>query len=125
MKYYILILLSLVLSSCGSSYYLSTSTNYDPIYGVTEQGDTLKIDVLDSEFDIRRKLRTDWNFRWNYSFYAQNQPYICILISIIEIDYGELLSLLGIFIGIDMIFGGIASNFPFNNYWGYWDSTWG
>ena len=70
MKYYILILLSLVLSSCGSSYYLSTSTNYDPIYGVTEQGDTLKIDVLDSEFDIRRKLRTDWNFRWNYSFYS-------------------------------------------------------
>lgn len=126
MKYYILILLSLVLSSCGSSYYLSTSTNYDPIYGVTEQGDTLKIDVLDSEFDIRRKFRTDWNFRWNYSLYAQNQPYIWHT----DFYYRNRLWRTG-FSSWDFywnrhdIWWNWAANFPFNNYWGYWDSTWG
>ena len=50
-----------------------TTTNYDPIYGVTEEGDSIKIDLVDSYSDLRWKLRTDNKFRWNFSQYAINQ----------------------------------------------------
>tara|TARA_B100001939_G_scaffold46602_1_gene36154 strand:+ start:225 stop:1091 length:867 start_codon:yes stop_codon:yes gene_type:complete len=52
---------------------MATTTNYDPIYGVTEEGDSIKIDVVDSYSDLRWKLRTDNKFRWNFSQYAINQ----------------------------------------------------
>ena len=48
----------------------SNNYNNDPIYGIVEStGDTIKIDVLDSEWDINRKFRFDNKFRWNYSLY--------------------------------------------------------
>ena len=52
---------------------MATTTNYDPIYGVTEEGDSIKIDLVDSYSDLRWKLRTDNKFRWNFSQYAINQ----------------------------------------------------
>ena len=67
-----------LLSSCSSAWYMASNNyNNDPIYGVVEStGDTIKIDVLDSEWDINRKFRFDNKFRWNYSLYAMNQDYI-------------------------------------------------
>jgi len=70
------LLVLFLFSSCGTQYHLASYYNNDPIYGIVEEtGDTLKINVLDSEWDIQREFRNNWDFRWNYSLYAQNQPY--------------------------------------------------
>ena len=71
------LLVLFLFSSCGSQYHLASYyNNDDPIYAfVEETGDTIKIDVLDSEWDVHRMFKNNWKFRWNYSLYAQNQPY--------------------------------------------------
>lgn len=79
MRYYIIILLTFLLTSCGVQWKyssLNTTTHYDGIYGITDKGDTLQVDVIDSRFDLDRKFRFDNKFRWNYSMYAMNQDYI-------------------------------------------------
>ena len=77
--------IAFLLTSCGTTYHLST-LNYDPIYG--PDGVEIKVDTIDSEFQLARKFRTDdtfrWNFaqfamrqdmRWNYDFYFNNRMY--------------------------------------------------
>ena len=77
-----LLVLGLVLTSCGSQYQLST-LNHEPEY----IGD-VRVDVIDNQFQLARKLRTDdrfrWDFaqfamrqdmRWNYDFYFNNRMY--------------------------------------------------
>jgi hypothetical protein len=79
MRYYLLILVTFLLTSCGVQWKyttLNTAAQYDAIYGVTDSGDTLKVDVIDNRFDLDRKFRFDNKFRWNYSMYAMNQDYI-------------------------------------------------
>ena len=68
------LLVLFLFSSCGSQYHLASYYNNDPIYGVVEQtGDTIKIDVIDSDWDLDRKFRFDDKFRWNFAQYAMNQ----------------------------------------------------
>tara|TARA_R100000541_G_scaffold10917_1_gene18978 strand:+ start:81 stop:929 length:849 start_codon:yes stop_codon:yes gene_type:complete len=74
MKKLIILLLGLLLTSCSATYQLST-LNHDPIYDtVLEVPADVQIDTL-NEFQLRRKLRTDFQFRWNFAQYAMNQPY--------------------------------------------------
>ena len=74
MRHLLFILWVLLLTSCSSTYQLSSYYNNDPIYGVVEQtGDTIKIDVIDSDWDLDRKFRFDDKFRWNFAQYAMNQ----------------------------------------------------
>jgi hypothetical protein len=68
MRYYILILLTFLLTSCGSMYQLST-LNHTPEY----IGD-VRVDVIESRMDLNWKLRTDRKFRWDFAQYAMNQP---------------------------------------------------
>jgi hypothetical protein len=69
MRYYILILLTFLLTSCGgTSYYLST-INHTPEY----IGD-VRVDKIENRMDLNWKLRTDNQFRWDFAQYAQNQP---------------------------------------------------
>jgi len=68
-------LTAMLLSSC-SSYKLSL-LNSDPMYPVDYVipiAEDTKIDTL-SYSQFKWKLRTDFNFRWNYAQYAMNQPY--------------------------------------------------
>jgi hypothetical protein len=75
----------LLLTSCGTTYQIST-LNYDPIYG--PDGTEITVDTIDNEFELARKFRTDdkfrWDFaqfamkqdlRWNYDFYFNNRMY--------------------------------------------------
>jgi len=74
MRHLLFILWVLLLTSCGTTYQLSKVNNYDPIYGIVEQtGDTIKIDVIDSDWDLDRKFRFDDKFRWNFAQYAMKQ----------------------------------------------------
>ena len=71
---YILIFLILFLTGCSSTYQLSSYYSNDPIYGVTQSGDSIRVDVIENEFQFQRKLQWDDKFRWNFSTFAQNQP---------------------------------------------------
>lgn len=85
MRNILTLLLVLLLSSCGTTYQLST-LNHDPIYD--NNGKEIQINVIDNEFELARKFRTDdkfrWDFaqfamrqdmRWNYDFYFNNRMY--------------------------------------------------
>ena len=110
------LLVLFLFSSCSSAWYMANNNyNNDPIYGIVEStGDTIKIDVLDSEWDINRKFRFDNKFRWNYSmcyrprlyryqdFFWRNRMLEMVLDSH-----------LGISIGIDITFGGIGRGISF------------
>ena len=63
------LLLVLLLTSCGSSWNVST-LNHDPIY---QDENYINVEVL-NDFQVRHKLRTDFNFRYNIAQYALSQP---------------------------------------------------
>ena len=65
-KLFVLFVLG-ILTSCGSSYQLST-LNHSPEY----IGD-VRVDVIDNEFELSRLLRTDDKFRWDFAQYAMRQ----------------------------------------------------
>jgi len=65
-KLFVLFVLG-VLTSCGSSYQLST-LNHSPEYI-----DDVRVDVIDNEMELSRLLRTDDKFRWDFAQYAMNQ----------------------------------------------------
>ena len=60
--------LLMLLTSCGS-YQLSTH-NHTPEY----IGD-VRVDVIDNEMELSRKLRFDDKFRWDFAQYAMRQDY--------------------------------------------------
>ena len=91
MKKLIIIALTLVLTSCGSTYNLSTDYRIKSILTITEAGDTLAVPVQDFKFRIldrrikelidrdpfRYQYRQNW-YRGNYNSYPRpsyNQGY--------------------------------------------------
>ena len=60
-----------LLTSCGVNWHVSTY-NHDPIYN-DDENYVVKVDTL-SEFQFRNKLRTDFNFRYDFAQYALSQP---------------------------------------------------
>ena len=68
----------LLLSLCSCSTYRLSTLNYDPVYGPEEVVLTVpsdvKIDTINSYFQLRHKLRKDFSFRWDFAQYAMNQP---------------------------------------------------
>ena len=68
------VFISLLFSGCGSQWYMST-TNHDPMYDrYIEVDSSVKIDTINNIFQLKRKLRTDFSFRWDFAQYAMNQP---------------------------------------------------
>ena len=82
MKKTIIIALALVLTSCGSTYNLSTDYKIKSILTITEAGDTLAVPVRDFKFRVldrriqelidRDQFRYQYrqNWRWNYNMYS-------------------------------------------------------
>ncbi len=82
MKKIIIIALTLVLTSCGSTYDLSTDYRIKSILTITEKGDTLAVPVRDFKFRVldrrirelidrdpfRYQYRQNWYYR-NYNLY--------------------------------------------------------
>ena len=70
-------LITLLFCYSCTSYKLAT-LNHDPVYPVDYVipiSNETTIDTIDSYFQLRKKLRTDFNFRWDFAQYAMNQPY--------------------------------------------------
>ena len=120
MRHLIYILWVLLLTSCGTTYQIST-LNYDPIYG--PDGTEIKVDVVENEFELARKFRTDdkfrWDFaqfamkqdlRWNYDFYWNNRMYRSPYASPFDFYWDS-----------HNYWWNWASNSPFNMGFNHWD----
>ena len=66
----ILVILGFLLTSCGTTYQLSTF-NHDPIYD--GNGEVVDVSIINNEFELARKFRFDDTFRWNFAQYAMRQ----------------------------------------------------
>ena len=75
LKRLIAILSLFLLTSCGIHWQVSTLNHvaHDPLYGELVEQYPEKIDTL-SVREFKWKLRTDFNFRWDYANYMMNQP---------------------------------------------------
>ena len=71
MKNTVILLFAVLLTGCQTTYQIST-LNYDPIYG--PDNTELKLEVINSDYALNRKFRTDDRFRWNYAKFAMDQP---------------------------------------------------
>ena len=67
----LLLLLSFLLLQCAT--FQVSTLNYDPIYG--PNNNEIKVDVLTTDWEVFRKFRIDSNFRYDYAWFASNQPY--------------------------------------------------
>ena len=68
----LLVLLILLLTSCGVGFKYTTLNHAGHIDGIYSSND-YKIDTL-NDFQVRHKLRTDFNFRYDIAQYALSQP---------------------------------------------------
>ena len=121
MRNILTLLFVLLISSCGTTYQLST-LNHDPIYD--NNGNVVDVTVIDNEFELARKFRTDdtfrWNFaqfamrqdmRWNYDFYFNNRMY----------RRGPFASPSDFYWNSQSFWWNWASNSPFNMGFNHWD----
>lgn len=122
MKNLIFAVLMLTLTSCGVQWHLST-VNHDPIYGPTVVvADDVEIDTLNYT-QFKRKLRTDFSFRWDYANYMMNRP-----LSFYYRNYNSFLGprYLGnvhdFWWNSHQYWTDWAFNYPFNSW--YWDRWW-
>ena len=70
MKKLLLTLTLLIFMSC-STFRLSTH-NYDPIYGPS--GEEIEVKVINSQWELNRELRNNFQFRYDIAQYALSQP---------------------------------------------------
>jgi len=71
MKKLLVIIVIISTTFLGCSTYKLSTINHDPIYA--PDGTEIKFDVIDNEFQLARKFRTDAKFRWDFAQYAMNQ----------------------------------------------------
>tara|TARA_B100001057_G_scaffold486377_1_gene567470 strand:- start:3446 stop:4255 length:810 start_codon:yes stop_codon:yes gene_type:complete len=68
------LLFILLFTSCGIQWQYSTLNHAAQIDSIYRSND-YQVDTISSVSDLRYKLRTDFNFRYDFAQYAMNQPY--------------------------------------------------
>ena len=68
------LLFILLFTNCGIQFQYTTLNTAGQIDGIYQSTD-LQVDTISSVFDLKRKLRNDFNFRYDFATYAMNQPY--------------------------------------------------
>lgn len=112
--------LLILLCSCGS-YQLSTLNHNKTNYFVSVPDD-VKIDTL-SYSQFKWKLRTDFNFRWDFAQYAMNQPYSWYFNNF-RYNYWRPYNSFDMYWNSYSYWTDWAYNYPY--YWGYssWHNPW-
>jgi hypothetical protein len=119
-----LIMGALLLFLCSCSSYRLATLNHDPMYPVDYVipiADNTKVDTL-SYSQFKWKLRTDFNFRWNYAQYAMNQPYNWY--SSFSYNVWRPYNSFDVYFNRHNFWYDWAFNYPY--YWGYssWNNPW-
>ena len=120
MKKLIILLLGLLLTGCSATYQLST-LNHDPIYDtVLEVPADVQIDTL-SYRQLRWKLRTDFQFRYDFATYAMNQPYSWYM-SNYRYSYWRPYNSFDVYWNRHSFWNDWAFSYPYNYGWNSWNS---
>lgn len=124
MKKIIVLLGLLLLTGCSATYQLST-LNHDPIYDtVLEVPADVKIDTL-SYRQLRWKLRTDFQFRYDFATYAMNQPYSWYM-SNYRYSYWRPYNSFDVYWNRHSFWNDWAFSYPYNYGWNNWNRPyWG
>ena len=124
MKKLLILLLGLLLTGCSASYQLST-LNHDPIYDtVLEVPADVQIDTL-SYRQLRWKLRTDFQFRYDFATYAMNQPYSWYM-SNYRYSYWRPYNSFDVYWNRHSFWNDWAFSYPYNYGWNNWNRPyWG
>lgn len=123
----IVIALCLLLSSCSSYRLATVSDDMYPVDFVIPVSNDTKIDTINSYFQLRHKLRTDFSFRWDFAQYAMNQPlswyYSNPRLEGIWRPYNRF----DVYFYSNWFWNDWAFNYPYSSYWGWnsWYRPWG
>jgi hypothetical protein len=69
----LLLLTIVLLSSCSSLQLKYATLNYAASIDGIYSSQPIQVDVIDNDWDFARKLRNDWSFRQDFTWFAQNQ----------------------------------------------------
>ena len=62
-----------ILTSCSSTKMKTSKSNNEVSNDELYSTQTIKFDIIDNDWDFARKLRNDWSFRQDFTWFAQNQ----------------------------------------------------
>ena len=115
------LLIYLMVTGC-SSYRLATISDdmYPVDFTIPVSNDT-KIDTIDSYFKLKYKLRTDFNFRWDFAQYAIQQPYSWYWSNPRLESFWRPFNRFDVYFYSNWFWDDWAFNYPYNSYWG-WNS---
>jgi len=119
-----LIFISILILLIGCGTFQLTTLNHDPLYHIPDSN--IQVEVLDTEFDVARKFRNDFDFRYNYSQFAQNQNYSWYFQNrMFRLNSFNLISTQDLYWNRHLFWNVWAFNYPnaYNfNYWNTWNS---
>ena len=73
MRKLLLLLTIVLLTSCSSLQFRYATLNYAASIDGIYSSQPIQVDVIDNDWDFARKLRNDWSFRQDFTWFAQNQ----------------------------------------------------
>ena len=121
----------ILLSLCSCSTYRLSTLNYDPVYGpedvVLTVPSDVKIDTIDSYFQLRSKLRNNFRFRWDFAQYAMQQPYSWYWNNPRLENFWRPYNRFDVYFYSNWFWNDWAFNYPYSSYWGWnsWYRPWG
>ena len=121
------LLIYLMVTGC-SSYRLATiSDDMYPVDFTIPVSNETKIDTIDSYFKLKYKLRTDFNFRWDFAQYAMQQPYSWYWNNPRLDGIWRPYNRFDVYFYSNWFWSDWAWNYPYNNYygWNHWYRPWG
>ena len=117
----VVLALCLLLSSCSSYRLATVSDDMYPVDYVIPVSNETKIDTIDSYFKLKYKLRTDFNFRWDFAQYAIQQPYSWYWSNPRLESFWRPFNRFDVYFYSNWFWNDWAFNYPYNSYWG-WNS---
>ena len=123
----IVIALCLLLSSCSSFRLATVNDDMYPVDYVLPVSNETKIDTIDSYFKLKYKLRTDFNFRWDFAQYAMQQPYSWYWNNPRLDGIWRPYNRFDVYFYSNWFWSDWTWNYPYNNFygWNHWYRPWG
>ena len=121
------LLIYLMVTGCSSYRLATVSDDMYPVDFTIPVSNETKIDTIDSYFKLKYKLRTDFNFRWDFAQYAMQQPYSWYWNNPRLDGIWRPYNRFDVYFYSNWFWSDWAWNYPYNNYygWNHWYRPWG
>ena len=121
------LLIYLMVTGCSSYRLATVSDDMYPVDFTIPVSNETKIDTIDSYFKLKYKLKTDFNFRWDFAQYAMQQPYSWYWNNPRLDGIWRPYNRFDVYFYSNWFWSDWAWNYPYNNYygWNHWYRPWG